>query len=396
MMSSSFPRFYSSFNNARKFPIKKYGYRLSVGASSAKMVPLCQDLNSFEGKSSSKGTFDVPKIDEEREQHYRKQFLGAACYYHPNPSISSNETFSTKNTVHSSRGWITETTRLHIKKEVESCQTNTESSRDEEEVAKAQERKRAAISTVIKILESKHNGSLTSSKTECLQDSSFYSPIMSSKQHYFQKFNQQEKPIVKGLADLRNGALVHPKNQPGSVMGVTKQEVTASEEKSEDFVNGQIPFDKKTNMECLQYEKEVAEDQERKGATVLTVPNMSNFRNSDIGCFEDGSSYSSPPKLVSSMRSNQENPTNDAAKGTAQNIKASENENSEKLEILRNKLASFYSHVMVVDNVSAAKKVVWMLTNKYKHLVHACDTEVPCSFLLLVEIGIYILFFSFG
>ncbi|KAK9209639.1 hypothetical protein WN944_002006 [Citrus x changshan-huyou] len=159
-------------------------------------------------------------------------------------------------------------------------------------------------------------------------------------------------------------------------MAVIKQEVTGSEEKSEDFVNDQIPLDKKTNMECLRYEKEVAEYQERKGATVLTVPNLSDFRNSEIECFEDGSSYSPPPKLVSSKRSNQKNPKNDAAEGTGQNKKASENEISEKLEILRSKLASFYSNVMVVDNVSAAKKVVWMLTNKYKHLVHACDTEV--------------------
>ncbi|KAK9209638.1 hypothetical protein WN944_002005 [Citrus x changshan-huyou] len=226
-------------------------------------------------------------------------------------------------------------------KEVESCQTNTESSRDEKEDAKAQERKRAAISTVINTLESKHDRSLTSSKTECLQD-------------------------IGG----------HPTNHPGSVMAVIKQEVTGSEEKSEDFVNDQIPLDKKTNMECLRYEKEVAEYQERKGATVLTVPNLSDFRNSEIECFEDGSSYSPPPKLVSSNRSNQKNPKNDAAEGTGQNKKASENENSEKLEILRSKLASFYSNVMVVDNVSAAKKVVWMLTNKYKHLVHACDTEV--------------------
>ncbi|ESR65489.1 hypothetical protein CICLE_v10008272mg, partial [Citrus x clementina] len=136
------------------------------------------------------------KTDEKREEKlYKKQFLEVASYYRPNPSISSNETFSAKSTVHSSRGWMTETTRLHVMKEVESCQTNTESSRDEKEDAKAQERKRAAISTVINILESKHDRSLTSSKTECLQDSSFYSSITSSKQHYFQKFKQQKKPI---------------------------------------------------------------------------------------------------------------------------------------------------------------------------------------------------------
>ncbi|KAF7831385.1 DNA polymerase I A, chloroplastic/mitochondrial-like [Senna tora] len=43
---------------------------------------------------------------------------------------------------------------------------------------------------------------------------------------------------------------------------------------------------------------------------------------------------------------------------------------------LRNKLCSIYKDILVVDNISLAKKVVRMLTNKYRHLVHACDTEV--------------------
>ncbi|KAK9151816.1 hypothetical protein Syun_010125 [Stephania yunnanensis] len=40
------------------------------------------------------------------------------------------------------------------------------------------------------------------------------------------------------------------------------------------------------------------------------------------------------------------------------------------------KLLRIYDKVIVVDNVSLAKKVVGLLTEKYRHLVHACDTEV--------------------
>lgn len=40
------------------------------------------------------------------------------------------------------------------------------------------------------------------------------------------------------------------------------------------------------------------------------------------------------------------------------------------------RLTSIYSKVLVVNSISAAKKVVQMLTDQYRHLVHACDTEV--------------------
>ncbi|OVA11500.1 DNA-directed DNA polymerase [Macleaya cordata] len=42
----------------------------------------------------------------------------------------------------------------------------------------------------------------------------------------------------------------------------------------------------------------------------------------------------------------------------------------------REKLSRIYDKVLVVDSVSAAKKIVEVLTTKYRHLVHACDTEV--------------------
>lgn len=42
---------------------------------------------------------------------------------------------------------------------------------------------------------------------------------------------------------------------------------------------------------------------------------------------------------------------------------------------LREKLNRIYDKVLVVDNVAAAKEIVEKLTNQYRHLVHACDTE---------------------
>ncbi|GMH14418.1 hypothetical protein Nepgr_016259 [Nepenthes gracilis] len=43
---------------------------------------------------------------------------------------------------------------------------------------------------------------------------------------------------------------------------------------------------------------------------------------------------------------------------------------------LRTKLCTIYDRVLVVDNIPSARKVVSKLTNQYRHLVHACDTEV--------------------
>ncbi|EHA8590584.1 DNA polymerase I A, chloroplastic [Cocos nucifera] len=40
------------------------------------------------------------------------------------------------------------------------------------------------------------------------------------------------------------------------------------------------------------------------------------------------------------------------------------------------KLARIYDKVVVVDNISTAKKVVQMLITKYRNFIHACDTEV--------------------
>ncbi|KAM7250748.1 hypothetical protein ACFE04_022631 [Oxalis oulophora] len=48
----------------------------------------------------------------------------------------------------------------------------------------------------------------------------------------------------------------------------------------------------------------------------------------------------------------------------------------EKVSGIHQRLHSIYNKVLVVDNIAVAKEVVKMLTGQYRHLVHACDTEV--------------------
>ncbi|KAG9153800.1 hypothetical protein Leryth_005925 [Lithospermum erythrorhizon] len=43
---------------------------------------------------------------------------------------------------------------------------------------------------------------------------------------------------------------------------------------------------------------------------------------------------------------------------------------------LQTRLGCIYDKVLIVNNIDVAKEVVSLLTNQYKHLIHACDTEV--------------------
>lgn len=56
---------------------------------------------------------------------------------------------------------------------------------------------------------------------------------------------------------------------------------------------------------------------------------------------------------------------------------------------IHSRLTSIYSKVLVVNSISVAKKIVQMLTGQYRHLVHACDTEV-CN-LLQVNFKVFFL-----
>lgn len=57
--------------------------------------------------------------------------------------------------------------------------------------------------------------------------------------------------------------------------------------------------------------------------------------------------------------------------------KTATSENAE----LRERLAQVYDQVLVVDTITAARQVVYMLTHEYKDLIHACDTEACNVFL---------------
>ncbi|CAK7338432.1 unnamed protein product [Dovyalis caffra] len=62
-------------------------------------------------------------------------------------------------------------------------------------------------------------------------------------------------------------------------------------------------------------------------------------------------------------------------KGTVSTVQVQTNGRPHKPDI-RERLTSIYESVLVVDNVAMAKEVVSKLTNQYRHLIHACDTEV--------------------
>ncbi|KAJ6744467.1 hypothetical protein OIU79_030740 [Salix purpurea] len=60
--------------------------------------------------------------------------------------------------------------------------------------------------------------------------------------------------------------------------------------------------------------------------------------------------------------------------GTGSTDKAQTNGKPHKPGI-HERLTNIYERVLVVDNVSMAREVVSKLTNQYRHLIHACDTE---------------------
>ncbi|KAL6283926.1 hypothetical protein ACE6H2_014855 [Prunus campanulata] len=66
----------------------------------------------------------------------------------------------------------------------------------------------------------------------------------------------------------------------------------------------------------------------------------------------------------------------DKSHAKASAIKAATKAENDCKQDLRIRLNTIYDKVLVVNSVSVAKKVVKMLTNQYRNLVHACDTEV--------------------
>ncbi|XP_031403641.1 DNA polymerase I B, chloroplastic/mitochondrial-like [Punica granatum] len=57
-------------------------------------------------------------------------------------------------------------------------------------------------------------------------------------------------------------------------------------------------------------------------------------------------------------------------------VDAAKDKASNTSEDVRKKLRGIYEEVIVVDNISMAREIVQKLTHQYRHLIHACDTEV--------------------
>ncbi|KAK9938422.1 hypothetical protein M0R45_015163 [Rubus argutus] len=79
---------------------------------------------------------------------------------------------------------------------------------------------------------------------------------------------------------------------------------------------------------------------------------------------DSGPSKDEAGNVINGDKSNKKSPESKAA--TSVNSK----------EDLRKMLNRIYHKVLIVNSVSIAKKVVGMLKGEYRHLVHACDTEV--------------------
>ncbi|KAK7305074.1 hypothetical protein VNO77_42973 [Canavalia gladiata] len=66
----------------------------------------------------------------------------------------------------------------------------------------------------------------------------------------------------------------------------------------------------------------------------------------------------------------------DTAANNAINATSVKKARSREQSKLRGRLCSIYEDILVVNNISLAEEVAKMLTVNYRHLIHACDTEV--------------------
>ncbi|XP_048495908.1 DNA polymerase I A, chloroplastic/mitochondrial isoform X2 [Beta vulgaris subsp. vulgaris] len=62
--------------------------------------------------------------------------------------------------------------------------------------------------------------------------------------------------------------------------------------------------------------------------------------------------------------------------GNSDQLKILADAQTDEQHELRMRLCNIFGEVLVVDNITLARKVVHMLTHEYRHHVHACDTEV--------------------
>lgn len=333
LINKTFPKItmfgtYSQFNGscylAGESPINKCDYILNANASPAKMIPHNQSRNSFNKKSFRNVIVSQPKVDKKREQGFRnfghEQFQNNPHRaYAPMPAESTNCT---------PRSWDQERRRLRESKVEASPHSKTRCLQGEVRVAETQESKQATGVTISKMLKSIHDRTVTSSKTECSQDEVATAEAQVSKQ---------------AAAVTTTNVLNFMRDRP-----VTSSKPECIQAGSSYSLNQETMNPKQSHLLEVKLDKNNNQEQGHARSSVECGSNPNH---------EESMTDSTDPKFTGNKRVDKTNL-------------------SPADLHLHKKLASIYSNVMVVDNVSAAKEVVRKLTHEYKHLVHACDTEV--------------------
>ncbi|KAK4851578.1 hypothetical protein QYF36_016504 [Acer negundo] len=247
-------------------------------------------------------------------------------------------------------------------------------------------------------------------KNGSLQNGSSYEEVMSCKPRLLQNskpsshssfepsvtepndigFGNEAVDYVNGDSKKNNLSPNHFAKEPNA-----KLSRKTPEPKSIQTMKGKIPpYPKNESLqdgssyteESVSCKQELLQNSKSPGH-LISVP--SGTEPKDIGSgieavdYVDGDSKtnnSSPPNAKLSRKTpnvckKEPKQTNDTAQKKCE-TKKSVQEDAKTQENLRKRLSNFYSKVLVVNNIAAAKEVVRKLTGQYRHCVHACDTEV--------------------
>ncbi|KAK1583423.1 hypothetical protein Q3G72_023630 [Acer saccharum] len=203
-------------------------------------------------------------------------------------------------------------------------------------------------------------------------------------------FGNEAVDYVNGDSKKNNLSPNHFSKEPNA-----KLSRKTPEPKSIQTMKGKIPpYPKNESLqdgssyteESVSCKQELLQNSKSPGHLIL-VP--SGTEPKDIGSGSEAVDYvngdsktnnSSPPNAKLSRKTTnvcKKEPiqTNDTAQKKCE-TKKSVQEDAKTQENLRKRLSNFYSKVLVVNNIAAAKEVVRKLTGQYRHCVHACDTEV--------------------
>lgn len=147
----------------------------------------------------------------------------------------------------------------------------------------------------------------------------------------------------------------HPSNQPHATTSLVHASSTNSEQQV-------LTSDRADSASA---------EQTCGGNSDIAMKNVNGQGNSNIAMKDvNGQKCLSSPWSLEKIRK----PSPELTNGLGKEFTTTK-QSSQQLD-LRKRLNSIYDSVLLVDNITIAKEVVGMLTNKYRHLVHACDTEV--------------------